>query len=128
MTASSEFHSCDSASEHTEKTNVSFSTIVIHEHAMILGDGPASSGGPLLEIDWKEQAESTVRLDDYEAMRDPRRTKQELLMPGTIRTSLMLESGYTMRDIQETTSKRSPKKSSMKGSIRKRLSTLVKSR
>lgn len=131
MALSSEFLSCDAGSDmasiRSEKS-ISFSTIVFHEHPMILGDGRAASGGPTLVIDWEAQAKSTIRLDEYESMRNPRRTKRQLLIPGSVRTALMLESGYTMRDIQETASRRPEKNSSVKRTIKRTLSNLVKSR
>eukprot|EP00980_Cylindrotheca_fusiformis_P007752 scaffold1648_cov115-Cylindrotheca_fusiformis.AAC.7 len=132
MAASSDICSSESVSDclsdRSEKGSITFSTIVVYEHAIILGHGPASSGGPTLEIDWEPQAESTIQVDEYESMRSERRKKHQLLMPGSVRTSLLLDSGYTMRDIHEKASGRSSKKSSIKGSIKKTLSSIMKSR
>ena len=98
-----------SSSEESQKSCVSFSTVDFHEHAMVLGDNPSTSCGPSLELDWTVQHCATFALDEYEAMRYQRRSKFQLIMPGSMRTSLLLESGYTLREIQEMTSKRTQK-------------------
>jgi len=79
-----------------------FGNIEIREHAMILGKGPSVSGtGPSLEIDWEAQTNTVLGLEEYESMRYRRRSKGELIMPGYYRRNLLLESGYTMREIHE---------------------------
>jgi hypothetical protein len=109
-----------STSERTEKSSVSFSTIEIHEHAMILGDGRSASGcGPCLEIDWTEQSNIILNLEEYESMRHQRRLKHQLIMPDNIRTDLLLDSGYTMREISELTSPSRSKLSSSKKVMKK---------
>ena len=86
----------------SSQTAVAFGNIEIREHAMILGKGPSASGtGPSLEIGWEAQANTVVALDEYESMRYGRRQKNELIMPGAYRRNLLLESGYTMREISE---------------------------
>lgn len=121
-----------SASERTtpsEQSSVSFSTIEIHEHAMILGDGRSASGcGPCLEIDWTEQSNIILNLEEYESMRYHRRHKNELIMPGTMRTDLLLDSGYTMREISELTSASRSKPSASKKVMNKLSKVFCKSR
>lgn len=121
-----------SASDRTtlsEKSSVSFSTIEIHEHAMILGDGRSASGsGPCLEIDWTEQSNVILNLEEYESMRYHRRHKHELIMPGNKRTDLLLDSGYTMREISELTSASRSKPSSPKKVMNKLSKVFCKSR
>ena len=86
--------------------SVGFSTVEFHEHAIVLGDNPSTSCGPSLEIDWTEQYSTTIALDDYEGERRkfPRRPSNELKMPVSTRRNLLLENGYTMREIMESTS------------------------
>ena len=99
----------NSSIDGSNRSCVSFSTIDFYEHAMVLGDNPSTSCGPSLELDWTAQDSTTFSLDEYEAMRYQRRSKFQLIMPGSMRKSLLLESGYTMREIQEMTSKRTQK-------------------
>merc|ERR1711920_1202585 len=81
------------------------------EYAMILGDGPSPTGGPTLEIDWMPQLCNTIGLEEYEGARFPRRTKGELHIPGEMRTTYLLESGYSLRQITEAKSKAEKRKS-----------------
>ncbi|KAG7364331.1 hypothetical protein IV203_037533 [Nitzschia inconspicua] len=80
---------------------VSFSTIEIHEHHMIMGISPSTSDGCPLEIDWEVANRISLDLDQYEELRPPRRVKNELAMPSSLRELLLLESGYTKRQINE---------------------------
>ena len=126
--------SCSSESDHTADLEpvadsqladgiISFGTIEVREHAMILGKGPSASGsGPSLEIDWESQARTIVGLEEYEAVRHGRRKKHELIMPGTYRRDLLLESGYTMQEISQM----SEKEKSVLGPARKAMKKLSK--
>jgi hypothetical protein len=67
---------------------VSFSTIEIHEHAMIMGISPSTSEGCPLEIDWEEICHYSFNLNEYEELRPPRRIKDELAMPGYLREAV----------------------------------------
>lgn len=113
--------SCDSMSE---PQHVAFGKIEIREHAMILGKGPSVSGsGPSLEIDWEAQANTVLAIEEYESMRYQRRNKDELIMPGSYRRNLLLEAGYTMREISEMENSKMYKGAS----IKQRLSKLLPS-
>jgi hypothetical protein len=70
------------------KSRVSFSTVEFKSHEMILGNSPATGRGPPLEISWEAMGRSSLKLDEYESVRPPRRTKQELLLPARKRQSL----------------------------------------
>eukprot|EP00980_Cylindrotheca_fusiformis_P023961 scaffold11248_cov60-Cylindrotheca_fusiformis.AAC.5 len=119
-----------SGSSSSGSSSVSFSTIEFHEHAMVLGDNPSTSIGPSIEIDWTEQSYAVVPIEEYESMRYPRRTKEELIMPRAMRTTLLLDNGYTMREIRDSASSRRPL--NMHGSsgsfITKKFSKLLPSR
>ena len=70
----------------SDRTVVTFSTIEFHEHAIILGDNPATCDGPSLEIDWTEiGSPSKVGIEEYEKLRSPRRIKDQLRMPSFVR-------------------------------------------
>lgn len=100
----------------SNRSNVSFTTIEVHEHAMILSDGPSVSGGPAVQLDWYPQSESTMSLNEYEASKlDRPRSYPKLMIPGAFRTAILLESGYTMNEIKETASRApSPKPNTRK--------------
>ena len=68
--------------------SVSFATVEIHEHAVIMGDNPSTTHGPPLEIDWVEQGHYSLNVEEYEEMRPPRRVKDELSMPSDVRESV----------------------------------------
>ena len=124
MAKRSALHQSDSVrSLHSTKSNVSFTTIEVREHAMILGDGPSASGGPAVELDWNSQSESTMDLNEYEANKLKRKSSYpQLMIPGSFRTAILLESGYTMTEVEEATSKVSH---TTKPSLRKNVSAKV---
>jgi hypothetical protein len=79
-------HSRLSGSESSSnERSVTFSTIEVHEHAMVLGDNPSTTHGPSVEIDWAVMESSMLSLDDYETQRPPRRGRYQLQMPGDAR-------------------------------------------
>lgn len=51
--------------ESCEKKTVSFSSVQLREHNVILGDHDADHGFPLA-LDWKHAPERTIDIDDYE--------------------------------------------------------------
>ena len=117
----------NSSMDGSHRSCVSFSTIDFHEHAMVLGDHPATSCGPSLELDWTAQDSATFSLDEYESMKYERRSGKELVMSGSMRTNLLLESGYTMREIQEMTSKRPQKATTGRAKLLVKLSNFRRS-
>ena len=70
------------------RKSVSFSTIEIREHAVVLGANPATSHGPPLEIDWDAENTVMVDLESYEELRPCRRVKKELALPGIRREEM----------------------------------------
>ncbi|CAJ1936011.1 unnamed protein product [Cylindrotheca closterium] len=115
------FTTVDESINSMESQTVAFGNIEIREHAMILGKGPSASGtGPSLEIDWQAQANTVIAIEEYESMRYGRRHKNELIMPSAYRRNLLLETGYTMREISEMESSKNGK-----GSFKQKLSKLL---
>ncbi|CAJ1962105.1 unnamed protein product [Cylindrotheca closterium] len=111
------------------RSSVSFTTIEVHEHAMILSDGPSASGGPAVELDWSPQSESTMSLEEYEASRIQRKKSiPQMMIPGSFRTAILVESGYTMNEITESASKAAPPRPSLRKSISIRAKKFLKSR
>ena len=132
MTRRSALHESDSSLRSLQSSKgscVSFTTIAVHEHAMILSDGPSVSGGPAVQLDWFPQSESTMSLNDYEASKTHRRRKPypQMLIPGAFRTAILLESGYTMNEIKESTSKHLTPKPSMRKTVSDKMLKMLKS-
>jgi hypothetical protein len=86
----------------TPKTKkVMFDSLVIHEHAVILGDNPSVSSGPPLAISWEAQRSIHLSLDKYEASRPPRRHSEEMHVPREIREEWLRQAGYARSHFAE---------------------------
>ena len=82
----------------TEK-KVCFDSIDIFEHANEIGDNPAVTSGVPLTISWECQHYVSWDLDQYEALRGPRKVKNRLRLPVHERTQLLVKCGYSIEDI-----------------------------
>ena len=81
--------------------NVSFGTVQIRVHLPTLGDHPAVTFGPALSLDWQYKEMPAVDLDDYESRRAPRASSsKELFLSSIIRRHVLLERGFTERDME----------------------------
>lgn len=83
---------------------VSFSTLELHSHELVLGDNPSTMVGPPLSIGWKKLHTDTVSVDDFEHHRGERRERASLVMPCIDRERELLFWGYSrseMRLIQD---------------------------
>jgi hypothetical protein len=69
------------------KKSVSFSTIQLREHEMILGDSVPSCGAPIT-IEWEARSESLLQVDQYESDRPERRHRREMVIPSKQRMQL----------------------------------------
>lgn len=78
---------------------VSFSRILLHEHPVVFGDNPSSYFGPPLTLDWEAQAVYEMSVEEYEEERLSRRNKLALLLPSSVRTEMLRESGYTISEM-----------------------------
>ena len=83
--------------------SVSFQTVHIYEHPMILGDNPGGAFGPPLTIDWEAQASYEFPLDEYEAKKPPGRGKIEYALPASIRVEILRRYGYSRNEIVQLT-------------------------
>ena len=83
--------------------HVSFSTVEIRYHNIILGDNPGCSpGGPPIQIDWKPCAKKSVQLDHFENWREGTRRhgEQQLVIGAFHRHELIKKTGlYKSEDI-----------------------------
>ena len=85
-------------------SSVSFGTVSIHSHQVILGDNPSVRSGPPLTLDWKPFDTKTVDLDSYERYFEEegrRRTYAELRIPQGQREQLVKELDYNKRMLRQ---------------------------
>ena len=125
ITSATSTESSGNNSTGTSTSCVSFGTVEFREHAYVLGDNPSTRSGPSMEIDWEMQSSSVIDLDQYEDSRYTtlRRSKEQLLMPESIRTSILLDSGCcTMREIREVKERRSSSNNKKKSVFKRMLS------
>ena len=89
---------------------VSFSTVQIHQHLIILGDNPgALNRGPPLSISWKAFDTIILSVDDYEGITSgssenvprQRRPPTQLVLPSKQRHRILMELGYSRGEIRE---------------------------
>ena len=81
---------------------VSFGSVKIHYHNIILGDNPNCSEGPPIQIGWKAFATKSVCVDHFEKWREGhRRCGQEQLALNAFQRQLLLRKtcGYESREI-----------------------------
>jgi hypothetical protein len=82
-------------------SRVTFTTIEIYVHALILGDNPTVSVGPPLSIGWEAVASVILDLDAYETSRPPRRERRDLVVPREIREDWLREEEITRSEMAE---------------------------
>ena len=87
----------------TTKLRVSFGGIQVRNYRQIIGDNPAVSCGPPIQLDWEYEVQASVPLDTYEATKTYRRTnpRQFLLNYYQRRTILSYCCGYSDDDIHQ---------------------------
>jgi hypothetical protein len=79
---------------------VSWGTIEMHSHVIELGDNPAVSRGPPITLGWEKTDYCTLSVDDYESSLQGRRSKQELILPGTLREDWLRDRGYSREELK----------------------------
>jgi hypothetical protein len=84
-----------------KKKGVTFGSLTIHEHPVMLGDNPSVSSGPPLAISWEAQASHFFSVDEYEASRPPRRSKDTMQVPRSMREDWLRSAGYARSDFTE---------------------------
>ena len=88
-----------------DRKHVTFHEIQIYEFPVIIGDNPAISCGPSLNIGWYCYSTKTMKLDIYESTRIARRktTKSELVISETKRIKRLKGAGFTDNQIDRAT-------------------------
>jgi hypothetical protein len=126
------YHWCTRSSHHKEQhqqrqqqqqqekqKKVHFSTVVVHEHALIVGDNPSVREGVPLSMEWK--AQSTITYETVDAHENERRQRQQQKrndndsditknknnkdarrLDSEERMFRLLNSGVSLRDIQQS--------------------------
>jgi hypothetical protein len=119
-----------SASEEDSKrsSNVRFSTIQVRQYPVTIGVNPATEFGPSLELGWKYEEAHPYDVDDYEEDRIavPRRTQEDLVLSSYQREDLLLELGFTMRQIWNKTHEKDAYRRGVKKSMSKSVLAKVK--
>jgi hypothetical protein len=83
------------------KQQIRFSTIEIRDYPRILGDNPSTTQGPPLTIDWIPMRSCSLSIDEYEQSRPPRRQKDKMIVPKSIRMDWLREEGYSRGELKE---------------------------
>ena len=89
--------------ESRASTLVSFGTVEIRQYQRILGDNPSCSSGPALSLDWDHDDDltSSKSVDDYEYYRGQRLDDTEMVLTRYEREELLLDLGYSRKEIAE---------------------------
>ena len=88
---------------HQQNSLVTFGTVELRQYKQCLGNNPACSDGPPVELDWKYDTIGTFPLDHFENAREPLRVSStsSLRLPRTYRQCLLLKQGYTVQDLAQ---------------------------
>ena len=81
---------------------VSFSTLDLHAHELVLGDNPSTAVGPPLAIGWKRLSTDTLAIDAFEAYRGERRDRAALVMPCFDRERELIGWGFSRSEMRDT--------------------------
>lgn len=71
------------------KSTISFSHIDIREYKRVPGDNPCVRAGVPLSIGWESYQHNAIPLDDYETAKGPPRDKVEMMVPASVRRSML---------------------------------------
>eukprot|EP00934_Nitzschia_sp_Nitz4_P000245 Nitzschia sp. Nitz4//scaffold36_size144017//47870//48475//NITZ4_003080-RA/size144017-snap-gene-0.208-mRNA-1//-1//CDS//3329549438//245//frame0 len=78
--------------------HVSFSSLEIYEFLIMIGDNPSCEGAPLCISD-NCQMLKKLDVNEFEANRDKRKSRKQMVLSATKRSRLLMSLGYTMEDI-----------------------------
>lgn len=70
----------DSSSSHIFSKSVSFGTVSFRSYERTVGDHPAVSGGPALDLSWKYHVTEPRSITEYEILRKGRRTGSQMII------------------------------------------------
>jgi hypothetical protein len=78
---------------------VRFSTVCIREYERILGDNPSCTSGPSVGIGWRHTQEELLSVNEWESWRETERQPDRLVLCREEREDMLLDLGYTEKDI-----------------------------
>lgn len=79
----------DETSPNRETKSVKFQSVYVRTFHRILGDHPCCTTGLPLTFGWKHCEEKTMRLDEYETLRCPRRCRQDMRLNDETRRDIL---------------------------------------
>ena len=83
-----------------KRGNVKFSHMDLREYERVPGDNPCVRAGVPLAIGWKHVQHDPICLDDYESGKGPPRDKIEMMVPASVRRSMLRdEFGASRHDL-----------------------------
>lgn len=84
------------------RKNVSFSDVSVRNYDICIGDSPSTLVGVPLSLDWTFTEADRVTVDEFEMMRPPTRSKEELKIPACDRyRKLIVDFGVPANDIKQ---------------------------
>ena len=83
-----------------KSSGVSFGSVELHEHAIMLGCHPDVRKGAPTTISWCPIHSETTSVDDFEAKQGPRR-RPAYRMASTQRQEKLFRAGYSLEDLEE---------------------------
>jgi hypothetical protein len=81
------------------RRGVRFSTVCVREYERILGDNPSCTSGPSVGIGWHHIQEELLSVDEWESWRETERQPDRLVLCREEREDMLLDLGYTEKDI-----------------------------
>lgn len=90
----------DEEDQGLQSSVVSFGAVEIREYPITIGDNPGARRGPPVTIEWEHQSTASMRLDEYEAHRPPRRRGPEIIMTSSVREDMLRSAGFSRGEIQ----------------------------
>jgi hypothetical protein len=82
----------------SDEKHVSFASLSIREYTQVLGDHPCCTIGPPVSLGWDYTEATSVSLEDYEAARPLRRTRQAMRLSWDKRREILSE--YSDADVR----------------------------
>ena len=92
----------DSALSKNAKREVAFTSVIIREYSMILGDNPSCSYGPPVCLDWEYVEVKRLDLDEYEGSRK-RRNMRQMVLSYYKRCDILEKAGYNKSQMKSAT-------------------------
>lgn len=92
----------DSISSSISDAVVKFSKVSIREYEIVPGCNPSVSEGCPISLGWRHAEEKHLKFHAFEDSRQSRRRSQnQMRMPKSYRESLLLDFGYTKKDVKK---------------------------